>query len=71
MATGERGLTGAGVQIPDVDIVISITLYVLMDSSFWTGTLYNVRGYRLQFPNKIVVFSLKIVLVLAKSVEPD
>ena len=52
-----------------------LTLYALIDSSFWfqTGPLYTSRGHRLLFPNKIAFLKnfLKIVFVLANSLDPD
>ena len=52
-----------------------LTLYALIDSSFWfqTGPLYTSRGHRLFFPNKIAFLKkiLKIVFVLANSLDPD
>ena len=54
------------------------TLYALMDYSFvglkqvtWEGPLTTSMGHRLLFQNKIVFLSLKIVFVLANSVDPD
>ena len=56
----------------------TITLYALMDSSFWFVTInlgwsivYISRGHRLNSTNKVVFLSLKIVFVLANSVDPD
>ena len=37
----------------------------------WNGPLYILRGCRLYFPNKTVFLSLKIVFVIANSVDPD
>ena len=37
----------------------------------WDDLLYILSGHRLKFPNKIVFLSLKIVFVLAVSVDPD
>ena len=52
-----------------------LTLYALIDSSFWfqTGPLYTSRDHRLLFPKKTVFLKnvLKIVFVLANSVDPD
>ena len=52
-----------------------LTLYALIYSSFWfqTDPLYKSRGHRLLFPNKIAFLKiyLKIVFVLANSVDPD
>ena len=56
---------------------MGLTLYALMDSSFWfntihlKGPLYILRGHRLYVPIKIVFLSLKIVFVLAYSVDSD
>ena len=53
------------------------TLYALMNSSLWIETINFGRsivssmGHRLLFQNKIVFLSLKIVFVLAISVDPD
>ena len=33
--------------------------------------MYILRGHRLYFPNKVVFLSLKIVFVVANSVDPD
>ena len=35
------------------------------------GPLYILRAHRLEFPDKIVFLTLKIIFVLAKSVDPD
>ena len=52
-----------------------LTLYAPIDSSFWfqNGPLYTSRGPSLLFLNKIAFLKkiLKIVFVLANSVDPD
>ena len=54
-----------------------LTLYALMDSSFWfetinlEGPLYTSRGHRLLFPNKSIFLSLKIFYFLANGIDPD
>ena len=65
------------IQILLLNIVISRTLNTLMNSSFWIDainlecSMIEKSGHRLQFLNRITVFSLKIIFVLANSVYPD
>ena len=55
---------------------IPFNLYVHIDSSFWFDTINFgkvislSRGQRLLFPNDTVFIILKIVFILAKSVDP-
>ena len=67
-------LTGPDSKLNLIAIDI-LTLNALVDFSFWfqNGPLYASRGHRLLFPNKIAFLKniLKIVFVLANSVDPD
>ena len=54
-----------------------ITLYLLIDSSFWFDTInlewfiVYIEGLHVIFCKQIVILSLKIIFVLANSVDPN
>ena len=41
------------------------------DAYTWDGPLYILRGHRLLFPHRSVFLLLKILFVIANSVDPD
>ena len=54
-----------------------LTLYILMDSSVWFDTInfrwsiIYIEGSQVIISNKIVLFSLQIIFVIAISVDPN